>query len=155
MTIAPGEASAMHIGHQTTTLRRGLSADVVIAVGAGGLAEDVFRHHPPSAFEVEQAIDRVEDALTASSLRHRERGDVLLDDPQLHALLGFDGARLRASRDEVEHLFAALTLPLPARPACLRDASIAGEVAARLLILRECLHHLGYQGVRPMTPATR
>ncbi len=155
MNPIPGDASVIHIGHRATSLRGGPQGDAVIAIGAGEIADTVFRHSPPSALEIDQAIDRVEDALTASGLRHGERGDVVIDDPQLHAVLELGGARLRASRDEVERLFAELASATPGRIAFGDDGLAGRDAAARLLILRECLHHLGYQGVRHTAPPVR
>jgi len=39
-------------------------------VGARDLAKELFRHDAPTPHEIEQAIDRVEDALAESKFRH-------------------------------------------------------------------------------------
>jgi len=148
MNTPVGETIALHIGRRATTLRGGSVGDVAVAVGTDELAETVLLHDPPSALEIEHAIDRIEDALTASGLRHGDRGDALVEDPSLHALLGWHGGPGRASREDVERLFQDLAAALPTKPAFLRDVPAGRVVAARLLILRECLHHLGFQGVR-------
>jgi len=155
MNMPPAEAGAIHIGQRVTTVRVGTAGNVVIAVGADELAEAVFRHDPPSALEIEHAIDRIEDALTASGLRHGERGDALIDDPPLHAMLGWQDGPGRAGREDVERLFQDLAAALPTKPAFLRDVPAGRVAAARLLILRECLHHLGFQGVRSIVPPAR
>lgn len=152
MNTPPAEAGAIHIGQRVTTVRVGAVGNVVIAVGVDELAETVLLHDPPSALEIELAIDRIEDALTASGLRHGDRGDALVDDPPLHAMLGWQGGLGRASREDVERLFQDLAAALPTKPVFLRDVPAGRVAAARLLILRECLHHLGFQGVRSLTP---
>ena len=111
------------------------------------LAEELFRHDPPTPHEIEQAIDRVEDALATSGLKHAVRGDLLTRDPQLHALLGLRTSGDRMTRDEVEPRFQRLASASLGHPG-LRDGLPAGPAAAALLILRECMHHLGYAGVQ-------
>lgn len=56
-------ATRIRIEDQRTTLARGMEPDVVIGVRVRDLAEGMFRHDRPTAVEIEQAIDRVEDAL--------------------------------------------------------------------------------------------
>ena len=147
MNTLPAEAGAIHIGQRVTTVRAGTVGNVVIGVGADELAEAVFQHDPPSALEIEHAIDRIEDALTASGLRHGDRGDALVDDPPLHAMLGWQGGLGRASREDVERLFQDLAAALPTKPVFLRDVPAGRVAAARLLILRECLQHLGFDRI--------
>lgn len=112
-----------------TTLADGAGPEVVIGVGVDDLARRVFRPDPPTAVEIERAIDLVEDALGASGLRHGERGEPGIAHPPLLAALGLVARGMRLSREEVKARFERLA-------------------AAALLILRECLHHLGYAGVR-------
>jgi hypothetical protein len=62
------ETTRIRIEGQCTTLARRMEPEVAVAVGVRHVAEGLFRHDPPTALEIEQAIDRVEDALTASDL---------------------------------------------------------------------------------------
>ena len=131
-----------------TALVAPAAAEVVVPVGAAALAQRLFRHDPPTAGEIEQAIDTVEDGLAATGHAQAERGDLQLGEPRLLDLLGLRHAGARASREQVEQQFqqlAATALGRPPEPA-LRALGVEG--AAQLLILRECLHHLGYGGVR-------
>lgn len=143
----PSGATEIRIDDHRTMLSDGAAPEVVVFVGARGLAERLFRHDPPMPYEIEQAIDRVEDALAATGLKHAVRGDLLTRDPQLHALLGLRTAGDRVTRDEVELRFQRLASASLGHPG-LRDGLPAGPAAAALLILRECMHHLGYEGVR-------
>ena len=52
-------------------------------MGARGIAGRFFRHAPPTPFQLERAIDAVEDTLTGSRLQHAERGELVTNDPLL------------------------------------------------------------------------
>jgi hypothetical protein len=146
--VKPPSATEIRTEDHRTTLAEGAAPEGVVAVGARGLAEELFRHDPPTPHEIEQAIDRVEDALAASGVKQAVRGDLLTRDPQLHALLGLHTGGDRVTRDEVELRFQRLASASLGHPG-LRDGLPADPAAAAaLLILRECMHHLGYAGVR-------
>lgn len=134
--------------HLTTLWPGDSSGPVVVEIGARDIAEGVFRHDPPRPHEMEQAIDRVEDALAASGLRRAVHGDLLSADPRLHALLGLRAEGERVSRDEVEARFQRLASVSLGHPGGGEGLPADNTEAAALLILRECLHHLGYEGLR-------
>lgn len=140
--------TALRLEPQRTLLSPADGADTVLAVGAHALAEGVFRHDPPTPHELEQAIDQVEEALMTAGLRHAARGELWTQAPQLLALPGLQAPGARLSRDDVEALFQRLASAALGHPG-LRDTLPAGrEAAAALLILRECLHHGGFDGIR-------
>lgn len=143
----PPGATEIRIDDHRTTLSHGAAPEVVVAVGALGLAEGLFRHDRPTPDQIEQAIDRVEDALAATGLKHAVRGDLLTRDPQLHAMLGLRAEGDRVTRDEVELRFQRLASASLGHRGTGDDLP-AGPAAAALLILRECMHHLGYEGLR-------
>ena len=151
--IPPG-ATMLRLEGRHTTLADGIAAEVVLSVGVRSLADALFRHDPPTPFELEQAIDAVEDALTASRLRHAARGDLLTVDPRLLALPGLQAAGARLARDEVEALFQRLASASLGDPGARAGLPPGRDAAAALLILRECMHHLGYDGVRRVEDAT-
>ena len=144
-------ATCLRLDPQRTVLADDSAPEVVLAVGARGIADRFFRHDPPTPFEMEQAIDVVEDALTSSRLRHAERGELVTCDPLLQAWLAAgslqgDGARLE--RDEVEAIFQRMASASLGHPGALAGLPTGRDAAAALLILRECMHHLGYGSVR-------
>ncbi len=141
-------ATRLRLEGERTTLAVGTGPEVVLALGVRGIADACFRHDPPTPFEIEQAIDVVEDALMAAPLRHAARGELLINDPLLHSLPGLqaDGARL--ARDEVEAIFQRLASASLGNPGALAGLPPGRDAAAALLILRECMHHLGYDAVR-------
>lgn len=145
--MSPPNETVLRIEDHRTTLRAGDAPEVVLAVGARGIAEGLFRHDLPTPHEIERAIDRVEDALAATGLKQAVRGDLRTRQPQLHTLLDLRAEGDRVTRDEVEARFQRLASASLGHPG-LREGLPAGPAAAAaLLILRECLHHLGYEGV--------
>jgi len=141
--------------HGRTTLVVANVPEVVLPVGAGAIAQALFRHEPPAAGELERAIDEVEDALAASGLGQAERGWLRTAEPRLFERLGLPAASGRATRDEVEAQFQRLASIALGHPAPAGAPVPGGEDAARLLILRECLHHLGFAGLLCASAAGR
>ena len=143
-------ATTLQFEDQRTTLSGCTALQVVLAVGIGDLASKVFRHNPPAPYEMEQAIDLVEDALTATGLKRAERADLLISDAPLCALLGLQTTGSRVTGEEVEAKFqrlASVSLGHPGLLDGLPSGGAGGRVAAALLVLRECVHHLGFAGV--------
>lgn len=103
---------------------------------------------------MERAIDMVEDALMATRLRQGERGELVTAEPLLRALPGFNEVDARLTREQVEALFQRLASASLGDPSALADMRIDGRTAAALLILRECMHHLGYVSVRMASTST-
>ena len=134
------------------TLEAGPEDRVTLPVGAQALAQACFRHDPPSPAELEHAIDAVEDALAAAGLMHAERGGLATSDALLRSLpgLGSDGASL--SRDEVEALFQRLASASLGHPAAAAGLPRGGVPAASLLLLRELMHHLGFDAITALAP---
>jgi len=124
------------------------AAGVIVATGVDDLANSIFRHDPPTPAELEQAIDIVEDALMATRLAHTERGELVTSDALIRDMPGLhdDGSRLR--RDEVEALFQRMALVSLGNPSAQGDLPVGNRARAALLLLRECMHHLGYGAVR-------
>ena len=120
---SPGRRRPMSAGStrlcleaRQTWLELGPDAVVVLPLGPRSIASDCLRHDPPTALEVEQAIDVVEEALLRTGLPQAPRGTIVTSSTLLRALPGLE-----------------------------RDGA---DVAAALLMLRETMHHLGYDAVR-------
>lgn len=141
------KATRLEFDDHRTTLSGGTTPQAVLAVGIGDLASKVFRHDPPAPYEMEQAIDLVEDALTATGLKRAVRADLLISDEPLCALLGLQTTGSRVTSEEVEAKFQRLASVSLGHPGLLDSLPSGGRVAAALLVLRECVHHLGFAGV--------
>ena len=151
MTLSIPAATRLHLDAQRTTLAADSVPEVVLPVGVGDIADRCFRHDPPTPFELEQAIEAVEDTLTRSRLQHAGRGELVTDDPLLRAWVTAGSAahgHARLTRDEVEALFQRLASAALGHPGALAGLPLGRAAAAALLILRECMHHLGYNAIR-------
>ncbi len=136
-----------------TLLQSGAQSLAGVQVGARSIAQRVFLHDPPTQAELEQAIDLIEDALMTLGLRQAARGNLVLGDASLMARLGLRSTGEIATRDEVETSFQGLASVALGQPQTTGAVPLDREQAATLVILRECMHHLGYEGVMPPVPA--
>jgi hypothetical protein len=107
----------------------------------------VFWTHPTSA-ELERASDVVEDALAGSRLAQGSRGELVTADPVLLALPGLDGPSASLTRDDVETLFQRLASRALGMPVAAAGSPHGRELAAAIVIVRECMYHLGFDRVR-------
>ena len=149
-------ATRLRLDAQHTSLVADAAPELVLAVGVRRIADEVFRHDPPTPLEMEQAIDAVEDALTRSRERHAERGELVTSDPLLTVWVtagSVPTGRTTLTRDEVEGLFDRLASAALGHPRALADLPRGRDAAAALLILRECMHHLGYTSIAAVESA--
>jgi exopolyphosphatase/pppGpp-phosphohydrolase len=132
---------------QTTTLEFDTHRTVTLQVGAQALAETVLRHDQPTPAELEHAIDLVEDALVGLHLAPTDGDRLVTADALLLALPGFGAHGGSLTRDAVELLFQRLASRALGMPMAASELPPGRETAAALLILRECMHHLGFDCV--------
>jgi len=131
----------------STTLEFDDGQRIILNVGPDDLATSVFRHAPPTPGELEHAIDIVEEALSAAQCTHADRGDLFTTFPPLLALPGLDKPPAVLTRDAVECLFERLTSRSHGMPVASAELPHRQDTAAALLILRECMHHLGFNRI--------
>lgn len=115
-----------------------------LAVGPQDLAATVLRHDPPTPAELERAIDLVEDALTGRRVAAVSGTRLMTADALLLALPGLQAGGTGLSRDAVEVLFQRLASRALGMPIAADELPHGREIAAALLIVRECMHHLGF-----------
>ena len=133
-----------------------LAVNLALPMGADALARELLRHEPPRPLEIEQAIERVEDAVMPARARLPEAFRLQTEDALLRALFA-DGAPGASAAEEaprwlgteaVEQRFNRLVARAEGRPAAQDPhLPVDGPSAARLLILREMLHHWGLDGI--------
>jgi hypothetical protein len=136
-------ATRLQMDARRTTLTTEPTSGVVVEIGYRGVAETFFRHEPPTPGELESAIDAVEDALMGSGARRDDAGTLVISDDiqRLLPKLLPDGA---TTIEEVEARFQRLASVSLGHLGAFADARVDSEAAAALLILRECMHHLGF-----------
>lgn len=138
----------LNIEPHRTTLSCPSGGEAVIDVGIDTLTDRFFRDDAPTPLDIERGIDTVEEALQATGLRHGRRGELVTNAPWLAALPEFHAQGGILSRDAVEALFRRLSTASLHRAGSAVDPLLARHTAAALLILRECMHHLGYDVLR-------
>ena len=130
-----------------------LAVDLSLPLSADALARELLRHAPPSPLEIERAIERVEDAVMPARARLPAALRLQTSDARLRALVGAAGAA-RADApvwldiDTVEQIFNRLVARAQGRPASQDPLPVDGPSAARLVIVRELLHHWRLDGLR-------
>jgi hypothetical protein len=145
-----GPRARLGLQPQVTTLEFEGSKRITLPIGPRGLADAVLLHDPPTPAELERAIDVIEDALMASRLAQEDRGELVTADALLLALPGMGSpASDGLTRDAVEALFQRLASRSLGTPVAAAELPLDRDLAAALLILRECMHHLGFDRVSP------
>ena len=129
---------------RNTVLEFADGAVVTLPVGVGDLAHDVLRHEPPTPAELERGIDLIEDAIMAARLPRADRGTLLATERAVHALPGLQAPEALLTLAALESLFQRLASRALGTPVPEAELPQGREVAAMLLILRECMHHLGF-----------
>ena len=152
-TLPPAaRIGVLHIGPRQTSVAFGDRAEaarvVVLAIGSKTIADDCFRHAPATALELENAIAIVEDEIARA--RPSLPGDLALHttDAQLREIARLSGiaesTAMVLSREAMEQTFERMAAVALGRPAAQSELPTDNEFAARLLILREIMHHLQF-----------
>lgn len=153
--ITPRPLATLHIGadHSTVTVRaEGRPVRrISLALGARRIAAEHFRHQPPTPLEMENAIAAVEDELMRARLQIDPDATWQTSDADMGTWAALAGVAQAAPRvlslEAVERQFDLLAALVQGRPAS--SAGIPGDagLAATLLILRECMHHLPFGAI--------
>lgn len=121
--------------------------DFGLSVPAG----DLLRHDPPTAAELERAIEHIENALMPLARRIPPGSTLFVDAPALAGLWNANGASPgqagRLSLDAVEAAFQNLAAVAEGGPAASRGVPPGVDYALQLLVLREAMHHWGFSEV--------
>lgn len=144
-------ASSLHIH-----LPDGANHRRELALGVTDLVSRYLRHSPPSPLEMESAITVVEDVVMPVYRELPAHARLETADAALHGLALACGVPPAESmvwtRDALEASFNRLASVVMGSPAAQAGVPLDGTSVARLLILRECLHHWGYDALTVHTP---
>ena len=121
-----------------------------LAISPTRIAEDVFRNEIPSEYEVEYAINSIEDELMKHRYLEGEGGTLVCNSEQMKGILTQDGQKEAYSRQDVENLFSRYAMQSMGRSPALDTLEINRMDYAALLILREIMHHYNYDKYRKM-----
>jgi exopolyphosphatase/pppGpp-phosphohydrolase len=150
----------LHIGAMETVLSISVPLEVdtelVMPIGTVTTGRTYFRHDPPTALEIEHAIEAVEDALEGIGPALPAGATLQSADPLIGRIARLAGAgagparELVLGRDLVERSFDRLVAVSAGRPSTQDAIPTDPEFAAALLILRECMHHLHFESIAVM-----
>jgi hypothetical protein len=141
-------AARLRLQARSTSLEFSEVDVVTLPVGVRDVADDILRHDPPTSAELERAIDVFEDALSGSRLAHADRGVLVTADAVLRSLPGAQAAATGLTRDAVEAQFQRLASRSLGTPVTEAELPTGRDFATALLILRECMRHLGFDSVQ-------
>jgi phospholipase/carboxylesterase len=122
-----------------------LGAERRLDLGTARIARDFFRHDPPTAQEIERAIDVTEDAIMRLGRPAGVRTPLLSTSPALRPWAALSGAMMTI--ELVEQWFQRLASASLGQPAAMQGLPSGSEAAATLLLLREFLHHRGHASI--------
>ncbi len=146
--------TVLHIGAGHSSVASGSGAQPqllrIVEVGYRTTAAACLRHEPPTAHDIENAIAAVEDAiaplqglLAAESTLHTADAGIR----QIALQAGLEAQpEMELPRDAVENLYQQVAGRAMAGGAAPGIGGDAGFVAT-LVILRECLQHLGFDRI--------
>ncbi|MEN3112643.1 hypothetical protein ACFONG_18390 [Uliginosibacterium paludis] len=141
------EAVRLSLGDETLELTAD-GRSFALAAGARLIAQRHFHHSPPTPVELENAIQDVEDALTPA-WKHVRAYALETTDRWPGALAAFAGqSGPEIDRETVEACFNRLAALSEGRPLAQDPLPEDPLFAARLLVLRELMHHLDFTVLR-------
>jgi hypothetical protein len=127
---------------QTRIAAEGL-LHVTVPVGPAMIVDQAFRQGQPNAAQLESAINLVEDAIMATGLQATSRGTLVADVNALHEALGVMNAPAQLSLAQVEQRYQDIAMPALRFPS-VPVLDLTPQSLANLILVRECMHHLGY-----------
>ena len=145
----------LHIGDGETRVvsqRGNEPADtIVLPIGCAAPGHLHLRHDPPTPLELEHAIAVIEDAVMPLAKRLPRPSELVGAGPALEAIAVAAGKAgqgdARIALDEVERLFQQLAAVSEGRPVASGGVPSGAAFAASLLIVREFMHHLGFEAI--------
>lgn len=150
---------ALHLGAEVSALAWGHGPEpeqvAELSIALDPLARRHLASARPSELAIETAIAETEDVVMPWRRRLPSGARLVSLDPGLASLAAHAGQPADGSRpwrtDEVEDLFNRWAAVALGRPATQDNLPTGGLPAARLLVLREWLHHLGFDAITVAT----
>ena len=152
---AGAAVTMLHIGDKECIVVSGRTDEppltVRVQVGTATSGHVAFRHDPPTPVELENAIEVVENEVMPLSKR-LPRPSVLIGVGRAIRAIARAAAKagdgkVRLPLDEVELLFQQLAAVSQGRAVSSSGLPPGIAFAASLLILREFMHHLGFDSI--------
>ncbi len=144
----------LYLQEDLIRLRAGQTTDISLPLSLSSLLEAGLRHFPPTERALEQAIASTEDALMPwipalrqDSLEVLECVDAAL--VPLPGVLGYPQQPIwELDIEEVERAFNQLAQVAAGMPAKSLGLPERADFVAALVVVRELMHHVGWQQLR-------
>ena len=124
---------------------------VTLPLGVRQLAGQYLRHEPVTEMELEASITAIEDVLLNEMASLRRPSKLVTADPDVAAIAVAAGMQNRGSvslgYEAVERVYQRLVLVAHGRPAAREGIPEGVAFAAKLLILREFMAHVGHASI--------
>ena len=126
----------------------------LLEIGSEITANKYFRYYPPTAGEVEEAIQIIEDEVMTLSKRLPADSSLYSFDSgirEITLLTGSSSANTDSTiftRTDIELVFGRLASIITGRPLSSDNLPATKSFAATLLILREVMFHLKFMGIK-------
>ena len=148
-----GPATLLHIGARQTQVMTDGASVLPLELGSDKTVTQFFHHLPPTPGEMELAIMTVEDEVTRIHRQVDNQSALYLLGENLAPIAQATGVEADAhgwllTQDDIERLFKRYEQVMLGRPAAQEGVPLENAFAARLLIVREFMHHLGFPAVR-------
>lgn len=143
----------LRIDSEMTSLATGADGNPTalfeLNIGFQKTSRDFFLSEIPSPAEVENAINFIEDELMEASSLAASPSELITLDEDIRSIAAEAGAENATylTRQDMEELFTRYALISMGRPEAFDTVKMNREYFARLLILREVMHHLGFEGI--------
>lgn len=150
---APVTLLSIDTEQTTVTLGSGPIVDrvLVLPVGARKIAADYFKHNPATPLELENAIIIVEDIVMPMQQKIPPGSSLLTRDIGIREIAQIAGitnsTEMVLTLDAMELVFNRLAAIVSGRPVSHEAFADDPLFAARLLILREFMHHLRFAAI--------
>lgn len=139
----------LHIGDEHLVVLTGYGgkpeAVQQLGLGAARIAQDHFRHDPPTSQEIERAIDIAEDEIMRLGKKGGDDATLWSTSPALQAWASVSGPTMAI--ETIEQWFQRLASASMGQPTAMQGLPSGREAAATLLVLREFMHHRGYTSI--------
>jgi exopolyphosphatase/pppGpp-phosphohydrolase len=148
----------LHIGEQNTAVVTGAGREPervqLLAIGSDKTAAEYFAHTPPTLVEMENAILHVEDEITRARETTAGYAVLVTADESIREISRIisrqSGTKIQLTIEAVEELFALLASISLGNRTPKAGVPTSTTFAARVLILREFMHHLGFSSISIM-----
>jgi exopolyphosphatase/pppGpp-phosphohydrolase len=151
---AANKLTLLRIGSEKTVLATGTSDLRInlfeLNIGRLVTSRAFFRSEMPGPAEVEDAINFIEEELMKAKTLAESPSELITFDAEIRSIAAEAGAadETHLGRQAMEELFTRYALISMGRPEAFDTLKMDREFFANLLILREVMHHLGFEKIR-------